>query len=199
MKHSTIVALMLVALTAGPLAGMAREPEVAADQAPKARHWSAALRVGGFSNSGRDGRWGHLGKFTGYDVSPNVTSGIDVSRFIGDRSGLTLSFEGLTFAGHAVVMAPMTVTYRYYPLGNGVAPAPGRRPPPVQPWIGAGGGLYAFILDDDAVTDTEPGAQASTGLLVPLSRRFDAVGELKYAVAGDARILSYTLGFGVRF
>lgn len=156
-------------------------------------------RFGGFSDSGSDGRFNDLERLTGYSYNPEVTGGLDISRFIGNRSGLSLSFGGLTFAGDAVVMAPMTLTYKYYPLGNGVASVEGRKQPAVQPWIGAGAGAYAFILDDDAMTDTKPGGQVSTGLLVPLSRRFDVVAELQYAMAGDARIFSYTFGMGVRF
>jgi hypothetical protein len=188
--------LMLIVLTALPVTGAAQDDTV---KPPKARNWSVALRFGGFSDSSDNNRFECVERIAGYDYSPEVTGGLDVSRFIGNRSGLTLSFEGLTFAGNAVVMAPVTLTYKFYPLGNGINPAPGTAPPAVQPWIGAGIGAYAFILDDENITDTRPGGQVSTGLLVPLSRRFDVVGELQYAVAEDARIFSYTLGLGIRF
>ena len=156
MKHTKIIGLMMGALMAMPVAGRAQEAQ---EEPQKPRNWLVAFRFGGFSDSSGDSRFHDFGKFTGYNPSPEVTGGLDVSRFIGNRSGLTLSFEGLTFAGSAVVMAPMTLTYKFYPLGNGVAPSAGGRPPAVQPWIGAGGGLYTFILDDEAITDTEPGAQ----------------------------------------
>jgi hypothetical protein len=197
MDRSTIVVPMIIALAALSVAGWAQErPD---EQVPNARKWSVALRVGGFSDYSQDGRFRGLGKLTGYDLSPEITGGLDVSRFIGSRGALTLSLEGLTFAGDAVVMAPTTLTYRFFFLGNGVEPAPGTSAPAVQPWIGAGVGAYAFILDGEDLTDTKPGVQMATGLLVPLSRRFDVVGELRYAAAGDARILSYTMGLGVRF
>jgi hypothetical protein len=196
MTRARLIGLVVGVLAALPVAVSGQEQP---RPAHKARNWSVALRFGGFSDSSDTNRFESIERIAGYDYSPEVTGGLDVSRFIGNLSALTLSFEGLTFAGNAVVMAPVTVTYKFYPLGNGVNPAPGTGPPAVQPWIGAGIGAYAFILDDENITDTRPGGQVSTGLLVPLSRRFDVVGELRYAVAEDARIFSYTLGLGVRF
>ncbi len=200
MINARVVGLMIGVLFTLPLAGWAQEPQEPQEPPlPKARNWSVALRFGGFSDSGDDSRFSCFEKLTGFNPNPEVTGGVDVSRFIGKSSGLTLSFEGLTFAGDAVVMAPMTITYKFFFLGNGTASAPGGGAPAVQPWIGAGVGAYAFILDDENITDTKPGGLVSTGLLVPLSRRFDVVGELQYAIAGDARIFSYTMGMGIRF
>ena len=185
--------IVLAASSSNVSAQQAEQPPV------RQRAWSVAFRVGGFSDGSSDGWYGTQLKYWHDDASPEVTSGLDISRLLGPHSGLTLSFDGMVFAGNAVVMAPMTVTYKYYPIGNGLSPEPGRNGPAVQPWLGVGGGVYAFILDDEHVVSSHPGAQVSSGLLVPLSRRFDVVGELRYAAASDARILSYTMGLGVRF
>lgn len=163
------------------------------------RSWSVAVRVGGFTDRS-DGSWfGRHLKVWRHDTGPAVASGLDVSRLLGPRSGLTLSFDGMVFGGDAAIIAPVSLSYKYYPIGNGTGLAAGRRSPSVQPWLGVGGGVYAFIADDDRVVSSHPGAHASAGLLVPISRRLDVVGELRYAAAKDARVLSYTMGLGVRF
>ena len=99
----------------------------------------------------------------------------------------------------AVFCLECRLTGRGRPIGNGTGLSAGQRSPSVQPWLGVGGGVYAFIADDDRVVSSHPGAHASAGLLVPISRRLDVVGELRYAAARDARTLSYTMGLGVRF
>jgi hypothetical protein len=187
------VAMMLVCASE---TARAQEPE---QTPPQRRSWSVAVRVGGFSDSSSAGWCGAHVKSWRHDPSPEISSGLDVSRLLGPRSGLTLSFDGMVFAGSAMIVAPMSLSYRYFPVGNGVFLNSATRPPPVQPWLGVGAGVYAFIVDDDQVVSSHAGGHVSTGLLIPLSRRFDVLGELRYAVASDARILSYTMGVGVRF
>jgi hypothetical protein len=168
-------------------------------QPEKQRRWSVAFRIGGFSDSSSEGWYGPHAKYWRQDVGPEVTSGLDISRLLGPRSGLTLSFDGMVFAGNTVIIAPMSLTYRYFPIGTGISTEPGAKRPAVQPWLGVGGGVYAFIVDDEHVVSSHPGGHLSSGLLVPLSRRFDVLGELRYAAASDARFLSYTMGLAVRF
>jgi len=198
MKLSTFVTAVLgVILLILPTVIQADEPP--AEKKEKNSAWSVAIRFGGFSDNSGDRWWVPQTKYYGYDPTPQVTGGIDVSRFFGRRNGLTLSIDGMTFAGDAVAMTPMTLTYKYFPIGNGLLTEPGRKPPVVQPWIGIGGGVYTFVLDDTDITRTDPGAQASAGLYVPLGRHFDVLGELRYAATSDARVFSYTMGLGVRF
>lgn len=174
----------------------AQEPE---QTPPKRRSWSVAFRIGGFTDSSSDGWYGTHAKSWRHDPSPEVTSGLDISHLLGPRSGLTLSFDGMVFAGSAVIVAPMSMSYKYFPVGNGIDVGPGAKRPSVQPWLGVGAGVYAFIVDDEHLVSSHAGGHVSSGLLVPLSRRLDVLGELRYAMASDARILSYTLGLAVRF
>jgi hypothetical protein len=197
MKHTKLARWVLGALLVTmPMAAPAEEPaETTLDNSA----WQVAIRFGGFSDNGPDGWLIPRSKYYVYDRRPQVTGSLDISRLFGPSNGVTLSFEGMTFAGDSVVMAPVTLTYKYFPMGNGVGTAPGQSAPAVQPWVGIGGGVYSFILDDENITRTEVGAQASAGLFIPLSRSFDLLGELRYSAASDARVLSYTMGFGVRF
>jgi hypothetical protein len=195
-KVKLTLALIAVTLTVLPSMVRADEPPAESRKGPA---WSIALRFGGFSDSGGRDSWHPPLKYAGYNFEPQVASGIDISRFFGRRNGVSLSLDGLTFAGDAVMMAPITLTYKYFPVGNGLLPEAGKRPPTVQPWIGVGAGAFAVILDDTDLTRTDPGAQASTGLYVRLGRHFDFLGELRYAVTSDANVFLYTLGFGARF
>lgn len=197
MRSTPIAALMVVALCcSAPGFSQVSETE---SRPTRDRSWSVAVRVGGFSDSSSGGWYGSHLKYWRHDVGPEVTSGLDISRLIGPHSGLTLSFDGMAFAGDAAIIAPVSLSYKFFPVGNGTRLEAGRRPPGLQPWLGVGGGVYAFIVDDEHIVSSHPGVHVSTGLLVPLSRRFDVLGELRYAAAKDARVLSYTFGLGVRF
>jgi hypothetical protein len=199
MKPARVAAVVIAtSLLVMPTTAGAQQPQ---DTPQKDSAWLIGIRFGGFSDNDRAARYAPYAKsaYSPYSSDPEVTGALDISRLFGKRSGVTLSLEGMAFAGDAVALAPITVTYKYFLLGHGVNPQPGRKAPAVQPWIGAGGGLYTFVLDDVDIVKSRAGAQLSSGLLIPLGRHFDVAGELRYAIASDARILSYTMGFGLRF
>jgi hypothetical protein len=196
-KHPLFVTVALgLFLIASPTTIQAHDPE---PEKQKSSAWSIALRFGGFSDNAERDWWTPSTRYYGYDPTPQVTGGLEVSRFFGRKNGLTLSLDAMTFASGAVVMTPVTLTYRFFPVGNGLLTKPGKRPPAVQPWIGIGGGAFPVVLDDTDVVRTDPGAQAAAGLFVPLGRHFDVLGELRYAATSDSRMLLYTMGLGVRF
>jgi hypothetical protein len=167
--------------------------------AKKKSAWLVGIRFGGFTDNDHATRYGPYAKSAYYSPEPEVTGALDISRLFGKRSGVTLSLEGMAFAGDAVAVTPITVTYKYFVMGNGLNLGPGQGAPAVQPWVGFGGGLYTFVLDDRDIVRSRFGAQLSSGLLIPLGRHFDVLGELRYAMSSDTRILSYTMGFGLHF
>ncbi len=163
---------------------------VPADDWERAKSWKIGLRLGGFSTS-QDGPCNRH--------QPRGTGGLELTRFVDRRSAYSLTLDGHGFAGSYVGIAPITVSYKFFPNGNGAFMLEGKKSAKLYPWIGGGAGIYVNGPHGYSVGDITFGLHAACGVVFPFTNFFEIDTELRYSGTSDIRMFHYILGFGFRF
>ena len=172
------------------LALMMLPATAAAQEEDSCKRWSIGLRLGSFSTSS-DLPW------VSYPV--RARAGLEFTRYISNRSAMSLTLDAAIFAGEHFVLVPMTVTYKVFPWGNGFSRSDRNTNPPVRPWLGGGIGIDLHEPSWHSNGMVGIGAHAATGAVIPMGGVFELNGELRYAVTNDYKMLTYMAGFGFRF
>ena len=179
----TITILVTLALLMLPATAGAQEDD-------SCKRWSIGLRLGSFSTSS-DLPW--------VSYSERVRVGLEFTRYISNRSAMSLTLDAATEAGEHFALVPMTVTYKVFPWGNGFSRSDRNTNPPVRPWLGGGIGIYLHEPSWYTNGVVGVGAHVATGAVIPMCSFIELNGELRYAVTNDYRMLTYMAGFGFRF
>jgi len=162
----------------------------AAQEEDSYKRWSISLRLGSFSTS-KDLPW--------VSYTERVRIGIEFTRYISNRSAMSLTLDAATDADEYFAFIPMTVTYKVFPWGNGFSRSDRNTNPPMQPWFGGGIGVYIHEPSWYSNGVVGIGAHAAGGAVIPMCSFFELNAELRYAVTNDFRMLTYMAGFGFRF
>jgi hypothetical protein len=180
----TLTFITLLALTLTPLV------HAADDETLEGKRWTISFRLGSFNTS--DDNWLNRS-------SVRAAGGFEFSRLQTAHTALSVTLEGWAFTSRYFGMAPITVNYKLFPTGNGLRLHGEGDAPAVQPWIGAGAGLYFHEPSYWSGGTVDAGAHLSGGAVVPLGRIFEINGELRWAFTSQQRLFSYFMGFGFRF
>lgn len=180
----TTILITLLALTFTPLV------TAADDETLDGKRWTISLRLGNFTTSD-DAKWSIS--------SARAAGGLEFSRLYTSHTALSVTLDGLAFSSRNMSLAPITVNYKMFPAGNSLRLNGGSKAPVVQPWIGAGAGLYLHESNFWPGDTIYAGAHLSAGAVVPLGSIFEINGELRWAFTSQQRLFSYLMGFGIRF
>ena len=180
----TTILITLLALIFTPLI------TAADDETLDGKRWTISLRLGNYTTSD-DARWNR---------SPvRVAAGFEFSRLYTAHTALSVTLDGMAFTSRNLALAPVTVNYKLFPAGNSLRLNGEGKAPVVQPWIGAGAGLYLHEPNFWTGDTVDAGAHLSAGAVVPLGSIFEINGELRWAFTSQQRLFSYFMGFGIRF
>ena len=180
----TTILITLLALTLTPLITSAE------DETLDGKRWTISFRVGDFTTS--DDAWWNRS-------SVRAAGGFEFSRLFTAHTALSVTLDGLAFSSRNMALAPLTVNYKLFPAGNSLRLNGEGKAPLVQPWIGAGAGLYLHEPNFWTGDTVDAGAHLSAGAVVPLGSIFEINGELRWAFTSQQRLFSYFMGFGIRF